>query len=120
MAANGVERLETLKKNYEFRRLYSRGKSAAAPVLVVYCRQNGTDRGRVGFTVSNKIGNAVVRNGIRRRLREIYRLNSPSLQNGMDIVVVARSRAAQADYSVLEGAFMHCCGRLGIVRSEKK
>jgi hypothetical protein len=33
---------------------------------------------------------------------------------------VARSRAAQADYSVLEGAFMHCCGRLGIVRSEKK
>ena len=78
-----MERLETLKKNYEFRRLYSRGKSAAAPVLVVYCRQNGTDRGRVGFTVSNKIGNAVVRNGIRRRLREIYRLNSPSLQNGM-------------------------------------
>ena len=68
-----MEFTSTIKQNYEFRCLYSKGKSCANAYLVVYCRKNRAGRSRIGYTVSNKVGHAVVRNRIRRRLREIYR-----------------------------------------------
>ena len=63
----------TLKKNSDFRRLYSKGQSAVNPYVVVYCRRNREKVNRLGYTVSTKLGHAVVRNRVRRRLREIYR-----------------------------------------------
>ena len=66
-----MEFTSTIKQNYEFRRLYSKGKSCANAYLVVYCRKNRAGRSRIGYTVSNKVGHAVVRNRIRRRLREM-------------------------------------------------
>ena len=71
---------------------------------------------RVGYTVSTKLGHAVVRNRVRRRLREIYRLNSPALKSGWDIVVVARMRAVGAEYKRLDAAFVDACGKLELVR----
>ena len=106
----------TLKKNSDFRRLYSRGKSTVNPYMAVYCRRNGRGENRVGYTVSTKLGHAVVRNRVRRRLREIYRLNSPALKSGWDIVVVARSRAVGAEYKKLDAAFMDACGKLSLTR----
>ena len=82
-----LEFTSTIKQNYEFRRLYSKGKSCANAYLVVYCRKNRAGRSRIGYTVSNKVGHAVVRNRIRRRLREIYRLNSDKLKTNVDIVL---------------------------------
>ena len=105
----------TLKKNHEFRRLYSKGKSAAAPSMVCYCRKNGRADNRIGFTVSNKIGNAVTRNRIRRRLREIYRLHERELKRGYDIVVVARHRAPEADYHRLERELLKTLARLSLL-----
>lgn len=106
----------TLKKNYEFRRLYSKGKSTAAACLALYCRKNGSGRNRIGYTVSNKIGHAVVRNRIRRRLREIYRLHEGEFAKGFDIVVVARMRAHDADYYRLEADFLKAADRLGLLQ----
>ena len=91
-----MEFTSTLKKNYEFRRLYSKGKSCANAYLVVYCRKNHSGRSRIGYTVSNKVGHAVVRNRIRRRLREIYRLHEREIVRGYDLVVVSRVRACAA------------------------
>ena len=108
----------TLKKNHEFRRLYSKGKSTASATMVCYCRQNGGGQNRVGFTVSNKIGNAVVRNRIRRRLREIYRLHESRLKCGYDVVVVARSRAAEADYHRLERDLLRSFEKLSLIKEE--
>lgn len=105
---------DTLKNNYEFRRLYSKGKSAASRSLVVYARKNRKPRNGLGFTVSTKIGKAVTRNRIRRRLREAYRLNEEKLKPGYDIVVVARTRAAAAPFSELETGLMRCLGELGV------
>ena len=106
----------TLKKNSDFRRLYSKGKSTVNPYMAVYCRRNGRGVNRVGYTVSTKLGHAVVRNRVRRRLREIYRLNSPALNSGWDIVVVARMRAVGAEYKRLDAAFTDACGKLELVR----
>ena len=59
---------QSLKQNHLFRRLYRRGSSAANRYLVLYCRRNGQACNRVGLTVSAKLGHAVARNRLRRRL----------------------------------------------------
>ena len=107
---------DTLKKNYEFRRLYSKGKSAATPFLVVYARKSKRHTNRIGFTVSNKLGNAVKRNRVRRRLREIYRLNEQQFQCGWDIVVVARSRCVVADFQSITKAYLALAAKAGILK----
>ena len=108
----------TLKKNGDFRRLYARGESAVTPYLVLYCRRNRQGENRLGYTVSTKLGKAVTRNRVRRRLREIVRLNSPMLKQGWDVVVVARVRSVNAPYRKLEGAFLDACKRLALLKGE--
>ena len=104
----------TLKKNSDFHRLYNRGKASANPFVVVYCRKNGRDLNRIGYTVSKKLGKAVTRNRIRRRMREVYRLNMHKLKKGFDIVAVARLKTADAAFSEIEEAFLKACAELGI------
>lgn len=111
-----MDRSVTLKKNYEFRRMYAKGKSAVMPCLVVYCRKNRCGRNRLGITVGTKLGCAVVRNRARRRLREIYRLHCGELEQGYDIVLVARARAAQSDYRALEEQFLRGARKLGLTK----
>ena len=62
-----------LKQNHEFRRLYSKGRSAVSPYFVLYCRPNRRSYSRLGITTGVKLGNAVKRNRARRRIRELYR-----------------------------------------------
>ena len=113
-----MKRTMTVKENYEFRRIYAKGRSGVSPYLVVYARPNRRDHNRLGVTVSTKLGHAVVRNRVRRRIREIFRLNQSALAQGYDMIVVARTRAVGAEYRELERAFLSVCGRLGL-RGEK-
>ena len=62
----------SLKQNHLFRRLYQKGRSAVTPCLAVYCRKNGGSVSRLGITAGVKLGCAVQRNRVRRRIREIY------------------------------------------------
>lgn len=107
---------QSLKKNYEFRRVYSKGHRSVGPVFAVYCRRNGRGLNRIGITVSNKVGKAVVRNGIRRRVREIYRLREAGIKPGFDIVIVARQRAAFSDYHAMERDICAQFGKLGLFK----
>ena len=104
----------TVKQNYEFRRMYAKGKSGVSSCLVVYFRRNHYGHNRLGVTVSTKLGHAVVRNRVRRRLREIFRLSQGKMKQGYDVIVVARTRAAHADYWELKRAFEKTCGKLGL------
>ena len=108
----------SLKENHLFRRLYRRGDSLANAFLVFYVRKNGLDANRMGITVSGKMGCAVRRNKVRRRLREIYRLNEEKFLPGFDFVVVVRTRAMDAPYEKLEGAFLHLAHKLSLLREE--
>lgn len=111
-----MEFSEALKNNFEFRRIYNRGKSLAAPHIVLYCRKNHLSKNRLGITVSAKLGHAVERNRIRRRLREIYRLHEHEFLSGFDIIAVARGRGMHASYKKLESDFMLLAKRLDILR----
>ena len=106
----------TVKQNYEFRRMYAKGKSGVSSCLVVYYRKNRLGHNRLGVTGSTKLGHAVERNRMRRRLREIYRLHEAELLPGYDIVIVARSRAMEADFAELTRAFLTLAGRTGLMQ----
>ena len=108
----------SLKQNSDFRRLYARGKHAAAPCVVVYCHRSRYPRNRTGFTVSKKLGNAVTRNRVRRRLREIARLNAEHTKQGYDLILVARSRAVNAEYQKLEADVLHCFEQLQLLKKD--
>ena len=106
-----------LKLNHIFRRLYS-SSGHANTCLVLYARKNHTATNRVGLTVSKKLGCAVVRNRVRRRLREVYRLNEDRFSPGWDIVVVARSRCINADFDKLTQAFLSLADKAGILEAQ--
>ncbi len=98
---------ESLKSNRDFKNVYSRGKSFANKYLVMYVLENGTDRNRLGISVSKKVGNSVVRHRITRLIRESYRLHENIFNNGLDIVVVARVSAKDTGYAEIESALLH-------------
>lgn len=105
----------SLKLNHIFRRLYG-SQGQANSYLVLYARKNRTGENRVGITVSKKLGKAHIRNRVRRRFREIYRLNEEKFQPGWDIVVVARSKAIAADFQKLTAAYLQLAEKAGILR----
>ena len=107
----------SLKLNHIFQRLYHT-KGVADGYLVLYARKNRTDSNRVGLTVSKKLGKAHVRNRMRRRLREVYRLNEEQFQPGWDIVVVARTKAVNADFSRLTKSYLSLAKKAGILRED--
>ncbi len=98
---------ESLKKTGDFRMVYKTGKSCANRLLVMYVRENGSERNRFGISVSKKVGNSVVRHRIARLLRESYRLHEEMFHSGWDIVVVARAGAKNASYHEIESALLH-------------
>ena len=110
----------TVKENYEFRRIYRKGKSAVSPALVMYCQRNRQGKSRLGVTVSTKLGGAVVRNRVRRQLREIYRLNKAEMKSGYDIILVARVKAVHTPYRKLDDTYRRLAAQLGLLTEDKK
>ena len=107
-----------LKLNHIFRRLYATAGYANS-YLVLYARKNCTGGNRVGITVSKKLGKAHVRNRVRRRFREVYRLNEEKFQPGWDIVIVARSKAVTAEFAALTAAYLSLAKKAGVLVEDK-
>ena len=111
-----MEKRFRLRKSGDFRLVRSAGRSWAHPLLVLYARPNGLDQTRVGFAVSKRIGNAVTRNRVRRRLREGVR--SLPLRPGWDVVISAKAAAAGADFHELREAVADLLARARILSEE--
>ena len=97
----------SIKKNEDFRKVYHSGKSYANKYLVMYAKKNESETGRLGISVSKKVGNSVVRHRIARLIRESYRLNVSKFHSGWDIVVVARQGAKGRNYFEINSAMLH-------------
>lgn len=96
-----------IKKNREYRKVYSRGKSFVNKFLVLYLAGNLEGKTKVGFSVSKKVGKAVVRNRVKRLIKEAFRLNQDKVKNkGVSLVFVARNRAKEANFSEIEKAML--------------
>ena len=96
-------------KRYEFVEFYSFGKAVHSSGFVLVYKSGQYGRSRIGITVSRKVGNAVVRNRIKRRVREYYRLHSIAVPNNWDFHVIAKKPAStfsfQQTIAMLAGLF---------------
>ena len=81
-----MRKIKTLKKNYEFKNVLSKGKFYISKHVTMYVKNNNKKENFVGIAVSTKLGKAVVRNRIKRLIRESYRLEKNSIKKGYDIV----------------------------------
>ncbi len=86
-------------------------KVSVEPLLALALR-NELGQTRLGITVSSKVGIAVVRVRIRRRLRELFRKRRAKLPVGVDLVLIARSQAASVDFAALERSFDQIAAKL--------
>ena len=93
---------ESLKKNEQFRFVYKNGRSYANKYFIMYVKENGLDKNRIGISVSKKVGNSVVRHRITRLVRESYRLHESVFNSGLDMVIIARPGAASIGYEEAE------------------
>ena len=97
-----MSKLVTLRKNSEFLRVYGRGKSRANPMLIMYVHENGMDYNRIGISVNKKVGKSVVRNRVKRLIKEAYRKYADTVRKGYDLIVVARKDTANTEYRDIE------------------
>ena len=107
-------KIEGLKKRWEFVRVYSSGRSIANEIAVIYWVKNELPVTRVGFSVSKKVGKAVVRNRLRRLFREAFRLYADKVEPGVDIVFVVRRFAVGSNFQNIENAICRLLTRAGL------
>ena len=114
-----MKRFNSLKKNQDFQTVYRGGKSYANKYLVMYVMDSGQEDTRIGISASKKVGNSVVRHRFARLVRESFRLNKDILEDGKDIIVVARAAAKDKNFDKIESAFLHLCGLHNILKESK-
>jgi len=101
-----LPRTACLRKRAEFLRAYEKGKRVMAASCVIYILENGLPHSRLGVTVSRKVGKAVTRNRVKRRLREIFRTSSELPSPPCDIVVNARRATPAIPYRWIKKDFL--------------
>ena len=109
---------ESLKKNRDFQLLYKEGKSRANRYLVLYVKENGLEKNRLGVSVSKKVGNSIVRHRITRLSRDSYRLHEDMFNSGLDMVVIARVSAKDRSMREIESALLHLGKLQGVLKEE--
>lgn len=109
---------EYLTKPKQYALVYSKGKSWASNLLVVKSLPNALTFSRYGFSVSQRVGKAVTRNRVKRRLREIMRVTL--LKPGWDIVFIARPAAARADYASLKTSAESLLSRAHLLATDEE
>lgn len=120
-----MQRENRLRKREDFNKVYRHGKSSANQQFVVYYMkrpgpidQEGVDF-RLGISVSKKVGNAVVRNRLRRMIKEIIRLNGAQIAGQTDFILIVRKPAADMEYKEMEKSIIHVLKRASLFDRKK-
>lgn len=111
-----MEKKFRLRKNAEFKKVYIGGKNFWNRNLILYIKKNKLEESRFGITITKKIGNAVVRNKIRRRVKEIYRLNLHRIKDGYDLILLPKKNVVDISYKELESALIHILKISGMLK----
>jgi len=102
-----------LTRPEQFKSVYDNGSSIINRLIVLKIMRNGMDVSRYGISINSKVGGAVVRNRIKRRLREILR--KISIEKGWDFVIIARPAAAKVNYQELKNSVDHLLAKANLL-----
>ncbi|MDR3239857.1 MAG: ribonuclease P protein component [Clostridiales bacterium] len=106
---------QSLKKNADFKMVYSQGQSAASRALVLYALRNASGVNRLGISVSKKVGGSVIRSRVRRLIRESYRLGEGMVVCGYDLVFIAKNSARDASFQTIQASVRHLLVKQGVM-----
>lgn len=109
-----MQRHLRLRRREDFRRLRATGRVWRHPFFMLSVTPNGLLHNRYGFVTSKQLGNAVVRNGVRRRLRESVRHAHPYLVSGYDMALIARPPVVGQSYAVVSQAVVALLRQAGL------
>ncbi|MEO6053806.1 MAG: ribonuclease P protein component [Chthoniobacterales bacterium] len=109
-----------LRKRIEFERVRRDGTDSTGRAMrLAVFKTSQNEAARVGIITSRRVGSAVVRSRVRRKLREICRLHRQEIHEGLWLVIVVRSAAARASYAELQSEWMRLAQRLNIFKETK-
>jgi ribonuclease P protein component len=111
-----MERKYRLRLSADFQRVRKKGRSWANHLMVLCALPNDLEYSRFGFAASKRVGKAVVRNRVRRRMREAVRLRRASVIGGWDVVFIARSPIVHTTYAGISRAIGDLLGRAQLLR----
>jgi ribonuclease P protein component len=117
-----MKKIVPLKKNYEFLKVFKKGRFYAGKYLYIYVLPNGLNSNRLGISVSKKIGKSVKRNRVKRLIRENYRAFEETVPSGYDIIFTARSSTVFTGFKEIGrdlGFLLKRLGFKGSIQQEK-
>ena len=88
-----MKRIDTLKKNYEFKNVLNNGKFYRGKYVTIYINKNKEEKNKIGIAISKKLGKANKRNRLKRLIRESYRLQKNNLKKGYNIIFIWNKQA---------------------------
>lgn len=107
-----------LKKNQDFQKVFRNGSSVANRQLVLYVSRNPeVAHFRLGISISKKIGHAVIRNQIKRKLKEVARLHAKYIPIGVDLILIVRKPTVGLSFEDLSGSFIHLLKRAKLFKT---
>ena len=111
--------MDKLKKNEEFQNIYKNGEKNFGFFSLVYFQNNNLDYSKFGFVVSKKVGNAVIRNRIKRLFREVIRQNEYKIKKSYDIVIISKKNTGlnikTVNYFVIEKDILKILKKAGLI-----
>jgi ribonuclease P protein component len=105
-----------MKKNAEFKKVYSEGRYYVEKYIVMYAMRNSASYNKVGYSVSKKVGKAVTRNRVKRLMKENYRLFEKDSKKGFNIIFTARPASAEADFESIRKNMLSALIRAHILK----
>jgi ribonuclease P protein component len=106
---------QSINKNSDFKRLYNNGRKIVTQYIVFYYLKNDRTEDRIGLTVSKKVGKSVVRNRVKRLMKEAFRLNFSGTKEGYDFVLVARNRMKGASFTQVDKIMKSFLKKIGSI-----
>ena len=113
----GFSQHARLRNRRAFRFVYEEGKFVANYLIAIHYVPKPVAKHRIGFTAGKRLGNAVLRNRCKRRLKEQYRLNKHLIPDGIDLIVVARKALVKCEWEQIGAAFRDVISRIKVKKT---
>ena len=105
-----------IRNKFEFNRVYSKGRSYVNHMMIIHVINSDNIKGKVGFAVGKKIGNAVVRNRLKRLMREAYRISQHDINQNVSMILIARKPLVDVKSDAVQKAFISLCKKAKILK----